>query len=602
MKCDICEIGCQIQSGDHGRCNMYVNHGDAVTERFPLTHMAALPVSIETIPMTHFRPRAKFLQLGGIGCNFACKGCVSGLFTRNVDGFAPALKPMAPEEMVKKAKAMGCEGIVWCMNDPTVSHHSFLALGKAAKAEGLLVGCSSNIYHTPKATAQLAEVLDFINCGLKGGTDRAYRRCGAPSADPVFRNIRYLYDAGIHIEISIMYSKGNETGVMSAADKISNISKDIPFQIMRFLPFGDAPMHLEPTAVAAENLCQQVRHILPYTYLFNTPGTSYLHTPCPKCDTLLIYREFYGPMGSRVMACAPDAICPCGHKIPMTGPVRKKAYEEFGMSGGYRFTRGLEIIRALSECLGIASEEDIAHIWRNVIENDDIHKLEGKINRIDTYLDLIAEVGRRFDRTKQAEILTSYIQERVTRVTQAVRDRPRPRVYYAMSTPFFALNAERFETQLVAAAGGHCVNKAIGRSGKPGVNLSGEELLYLDPEYIFISGLFSSPEDEFRHTCEKNGVWVDAVCQNHIHAITPGWDFGNPRWILGLMQIANILHPDQCHFHLADETDLFYHTFYKTPPDHFITNRSFYQQPILTPFEPINVSPHRKEAWLHEGI
>lgn len=271
MKCDICEIGCRIEPGDHGHCGMYEIRNHVVVERFPFTHMTAIPVSIETMPMTHFRPRGKFLQLGGIGCNFSCKGCVSGLFTRHMDRFAPALKSLSPEGVVKKAKAMECEGIIWCMNDPTVNHHSFLAIGKAARAEGLFVGCSSNIYHTQKAATQLAGVLDFINCGLKGATDNAYRRCGVPFAGPVFRNLRYLYDAGIHVEVSIIYSRGNDAEVVMAAEKLAGISDKIPLQIMRFLPFGGAPMNLEPTVMAAEKLCRQVRSILPHTYLFNTP-------------------------------------------------------------------------------------------------------------------------------------------------------------------------------------------------------------------------------------------------------------------------------------------------------------------------------------------
>ena len=583
MKCNICEIGCRLKPGEHGHCGMYEIRNHAMAERFPFTHMAAIPVSIETMPMTHFRPGAKFLQLGGIGCNFSCNGCVSGLFTRHMDRFAPALKRLSPEGVVEKAKDMACEGIIWCMNDPTVNHHTFLALGKAARAEGLLVGCSSNIYHTQKAASQLAGVLDFINCGLKGATDNAYRRAGVPSAGPVFRNLCYLHDAGIHVEASIMYSRGNEAEVTASAEKLAGISGKIPLQIMRFLPFGDAPMNLEPTMTAAEDLCRQVRNILPYSYLFNTPGTPYLHTMCPECGNLLIYREFYGPMGSRVITCAPEGVCNCGYKTHLNGQVRKEPYEEFGMSGGYRFTRALEIIRAVCECLGITSDEAIAHVWRSVIEHDDVDKLHDKINGIDKYLRLIVEMGRRFHKAERAERLTAYMRDRITRVVRAVRNQSQPRVYYAMGSPFFALNAERFETKLVDAAGGHCVNTSISRSGKPGVNISREELLHLNPEHIFISGFLSSPREVFSELCRDNGLWIDAVCRDRIHAVPPGWDFGNPRWILGLMHIANILHPNQCRFDLEEETDRFYDMAYRTPPDQFISNRSFYQQQTFAP-------------------
>ena len=199
MKCTICEIGCRPPEGARGRCNMYENKNGVMLERFPFTHIAAVPVSIETIPITHFRSKTKFLQLGGVGCNFSCKGCVSDIFTHRIDRFTPALVPLNLEDVIRKAKYMNCAGIVWCMNDPTVNHPSFLELAKAARAEGLLVGCSSNVYHTREAATQLAQVLDFINCGLKGATDDAYRRCGVPFADPVFRNIRLFRKTGVHV-------------------------------------------------------------------------------------------------------------------------------------------------------------------------------------------------------------------------------------------------------------------------------------------------------------------------------------------------------------------------------------------------------------------
>ena len=55
----------------------------------------------------------------------------------------------------------------------------------------------------------------------------------------------------------------------------------------------------------------------------------------------------------------------------------------------------------------------------------------------------------------------------------------------------------------------------------------------------------------------------------------PGWDFGSPRWILGLMYIASILHPGRCSFDITAEADAFYHEFYGIPFDPLDANRSF---------------------------
>lgn len=60
-----------------------------------------------------------------------------------------------------------------------------------------------------------------------------------------------------------------------------------------------------------------------------------------------------------------------------------------------------------------------------------------------------------------------------------------------------------------------------------------------------------------------------------ISETVPSSDFGSPRWILGLLNLANILHPECFHFDLELEADTFYRKFFGMPfvPDRL--NRSF---------------------------
>lgn len=55
----------------------------------------------------------------------------------------------------------------------------------------------------------------------------------------------------------------------------------------------------------------------------------------------------------------------------------------------------------------------------------------------------------------------------------------------------------------------------------------------------------------------------------------PSWDFGSPRWILGLMTIANTIHPGLFDFSIDGEADQFYRKFYGVPYHSVATNRSF---------------------------
>ncbi|WP_242405158.1 ABC transporter substrate-binding protein [Methanoculleus bourgensis] len=252
-------------------------------------------------------------------------------------------------------------------------------------------------------------------------------------------------------------------------------------------------------------------------------------------------------------------------------------YAEPGMMGGYRFTRALEMVHAILVCLGVTSDADLARIWAGVIRDDFIHDLHGKIQRIDGYLGLIRELGERSGRPEAAERLASYISDQVALVSSAVEGCRRPRVYYSMGTPLFALNAERFEMDLVEAAGGDPVNRRIERAGKPGVNITPEEFAAFNPEYIFISGFLSAPASDYLAACRRMGLSADAIELGRVYTMPPGWDFGNPRWVLGLTAIAGTLHPERAKFDIAAEQDRFYRTFYGTSAAAVSGNRSFYR-------------------------
>ena len=74
-------------------------------------------------------------------------------------------------------------------------------------------------------------------------------------------------------------------------------------------------------------------------------------------------------------------------------------------------------------------------------------------------------------------------------IARGVEGADRPRVYYAMGHPLFALNPGRFEGKLVEAAGGSYVNRSITREGKPGVTITPEEFIALDPQVPLHVGL-----------------------------------------------------------------------------------------------------------------
>ncbi len=166
-RCRVCENACPIPPGGVGRCGRYGNRDGVVSELHPNTYLMVCPIRIETIPMLHFHPGARFLQVSTVGCNFNCPGCISAVIVREMDPQSRALRAFSPEQIVAEAKRNACRGVTFLMNDPLAAFETFLAVAKAAKEHGLYVGCSSNGYFSLESVRRLSPVLDFINCATE---------------------------------------------------------------------------------------------------------------------------------------------------------------------------------------------------------------------------------------------------------------------------------------------------------------------------------------------------------------------------------------------------------------------------------------------------
>ncbi len=580
--CTICERRCRLTEGGTGACGLYELTGGHIVERYPNRFLVACPISIETMPIFHYHPGAKFLQISTTGCNFNCPGCISTVLVREMAPDSSALKHLTPHQIVTMAIETGCSGIVFLMNDPLAAFPTFLAIAELARKKDLKVGCSSNAYFSPESLAQLLPLLDFINIGMKGFTDAAYRQCGAHGIEPVLRNLAALHESGVHTEISCILTRGNGPELMALARHVKSLSPCIPLQVMRFLPFEAAPINKEPTVLEAEDFCRTLHQILDYVYLFNTPGSDHLHTRCPRCSHILLYREFYGPMGAKLRIdgsdLPPDNHCPiCAHHLPIVGPPSLIGYQEGDFEGGYPLTRAMEIVEAMLIAMGVAQPEKVVRAWEDLLSDGGLGRLHRQIQHPHAYIEMVRELGRKADAIEGAQDLAEYLKSHLMRLetvlTRAVR---RPTVYYAMGKPLFYINAGRMENQLVELAGGISLNKQLPPGGRPGRNLSVSRLNALNPDVIFISAFLSNRVEDFYDECCDLGVTVNAVKHRRIFIHpAPGWDFGSPRWILGLLFMANVFHPDLCTIDIMAEAQHFYRRFYNTDFSLVDVNRSF---------------------------
>lgn len=580
MLCTICERHCKMNDNEIGKCGRYECLNGSIKERFANTYLVTAPISAETMPVLHFYPRAKFLQISTTGCNFDCEGCISTVVAKEIDVTSHALHVISPEQIIQKALDLKCTGIVFLMNDPLASFFTFLDVCLLAKKHGLLTGCSSNGYFTIESLEQLAPHLDFINIGIKGLNHAIYRSCGASSYKPVLRNIELFYQKGVHVEIACIHKKRNEEEICKIAQYIASISKEIPLHLMRFIPIDHAPIEDEPSIDASESLYIKLKKSLDYVYLFNSPGSECIHTYCPMCQSLIFERNFYGPMGSKLRQIHhyQDGHCTqCGHHIAIKGVPSQSIFDEEGFEGGYPMTRALEIVEGTLIALGVKNHRDVTLCWEELLANDGLKKLHIDIQNFDAYASMIHFLAKLVGKEDNAHALIHYMKNKIDSIKEKSKNFIcKPTVYYVMGKPLFGLEEGRLENQLVELAGGISVNKGEDLEGRPGRNISPEKLNELNPDVIFISSFLDSPLEAFYSACAKDNIHVNAVKDHRIYKhLYPCFDFGSPRWILGLMYIANMLHPESFHFDIEQEAVSFYERFYNHHFDGASINRSF---------------------------
>jgi pyruvate-formate lyase-activating enzyme len=533
----------------------------------------ACPISIETLPILHFYPGAKILQITSTGCNFSCPGCISTVLVEELDHASRALQQLSPEEVIDRALATGCRAIAYVMNDPLAAFPCFLRLAQLAREKQLLVGCASNAYFTEESLEKLLPLLDFINVGIKGFTDQAYQACGVSSVAPVLRNVKILHQAGVHVEISAILNANNQTELDDLADFLAHIDRSIPLQVMRFLPFESAAPSLEPRIQDAELIVTRLRSQLDYVYLFNTPGTDQLSTHCSQCGEVQLQRDFYGPMGAKLKWPAVDG---CDHPAPVKGNIAAEGFNEGDFEGGYPFTRALEIVEAMLIAMGVKQKRTVVKAWEEMLKPGGLQQLQRALQQPHGYIGLVRQFGSLVGLSSQAELLAHYLEERLLQVDSALTGvTKRPRVYYAMGKPLFYIKGGRMENRLVERAGGQSCNNLLDASGRPGGTISTTLLQQLNPQAIFISGFISQDVSDFSAECLSLGLDIEAVNRKQIYCHpAPGWDFGSPRWILGLLHMATCLHPQTCDFDVHGEAENFYQQFYGCSFNPAAVNRS----------------------------
>jgi len=241
LGCRVCNHGCVISDGARGICGVRENRqGQLYALNYGKT-IAAHIDPIEKKPLYHFLPGTMIYSFAAVGCNFRCSWCQNWQIAQSPKQNRPVEGvDISAEEHVKRALENACPAIAYTYSEPTVFVEYALDTMKLARSKGLKNAWVTNGYMSRETLDTVIPYLDAANVDYKGPNDGVYEKYCGGKAEPIMQNLKYLYEAGVHLEITTLIVPG----VNDKPDQLEQISRfiaeelsrDVPWHVSRFFP------------------------------------------------------------------------------------------------------------------------------------------------------------------------------------------------------------------------------------------------------------------------------------------------------------------------------------------------------------------------------
>lgn len=296
VTCKLSPRNCVIRDGKMGHCGVRGNVGGKLYTYNYGKSVEATMEFIETEAVYHYRPGAKILSLGNIGCMMSCDFCQNWRTSqvRHLDD--RVVRHYTPEEIVEACKITGVKIISWTYNDPVVWQEFVVATSRLAQAEGIVTLFKSAFYIEPAAVDELIECIDIFSISLKSMDERFYRKfTGGTRLQPVLDMIERVHRSDRHLEVSqLIITDRNDSAddIRKTNDwVIEHLGDHVPLHYVAFHPaylYIDTTRTAIETLVMARNMARQAG--VKYCYIGNQFVADVADTRCPDCSHLLVRR------------------------------------------------------------------------------------------------------------------------------------------------------------------------------------------------------------------------------------------------------------------------------------------------------------------------
>ncbi len=294
--CKLSPRNCKIREGSLGKCGVRGNvDNKLVTFNYGKSVEATMEY-IETEAVYHYRPGAKILSLGNVGCMMSCDFCQNWRTsqTRHLD--PRDVRRYTPEDIVEACMITGINVISWTYNDPVVWHEFVVETSRLAQAMGIATLYKSAFYIEPGAVDELIDCIDIFSISLKSMDDRFYLKfTGGTRLQPVLNMIERVHASGRHLEVSQLMITGrndNANEIKRTNDWVlDHLGDRVPLHYVGFHPaylYTNTTRTRPETLLMAREMAQSAG--IRYCYVGNMFQSGVADSYCTGCGTCLVSR------------------------------------------------------------------------------------------------------------------------------------------------------------------------------------------------------------------------------------------------------------------------------------------------------------------------
>lgn len=298
IQCQLCPRDCKLRDGQRGFCFVRQNSGNQMVLTTYGRSSGFCIDPIEKKPLNHFHPGTSVLSFGTAGCNLGCRFCQNWDISksRQMDRL---MDQASPEQIAAAAQAHECKSVAFTYNDPTIFAEYAIDIADACHAIGIHAVAVTAGYITDLARPEFYQHMDAANVDLKAFSERFYHKICFGQLQPVLDTLKYLkHETEVWFEVTTLLipdENDSDQELHAAAEWFAeNLGPDVPWHFTAFHPdFKMLDKERTPAATLARARKIAKGKGLRHVYTGNVHDTDGGSTWCPKCENLLIERDWY---------------------------------------------------------------------------------------------------------------------------------------------------------------------------------------------------------------------------------------------------------------------------------------------------------------------